>query len=225
MTNEELAVRIKSGESELIDELWAQSEKLIMHHAWKFYRQYTDRCDAVGVTVDDLYQAGFFSLLKAVIAYDETSGYKFLTYLNYPLQNQFNDLAKQRSAKQLKDPGYMAESLDSPVGSDSENITLLLDTIVDESSQDGFDNFIENDYNTCLRNALDSAIASLPEKQAILITKSYFNDIDQNDLVKYLGVSGPAVYQIKRDAFKVITQTQRIAGIPPNHHITIRPER
>lgn len=79
-----MAVKIQSGESDLIDELWGQNESLCRMKAYNasnrgdIYNHHRDRCIQCGVTEDDILQVGFMALYEAVQAYKPDAGYKLL---------------------------------------------------------------------------------------------------------------------------------------------------
>ena len=76
MTNEQLTARIKAGidTSENMLQLWQQMKGFI-HKTAMHYQGIAD--------VDDLDQEGYLALYDAVDGYDAESGYKFITYAKY----------------------------------------------------------------------------------------------------------------------------------------------
>lgn len=73
MSNEELASRIKAGENTAanMEQLWKQVKDYIA----KLSRKYEGESEN-----EDLMQEGFLALYDALAGYDENSGFKFLTY-------------------------------------------------------------------------------------------------------------------------------------------------
>ena len=51
-------------------------------------------------------QEGYFAFLDAVQAYSPASGYRFTTYLHYPLQNRINALLGVRTVRTIKAVSY-----------------------------------------------------------------------------------------------------------------------
>ena len=107
MTNEELAVIIKQGNTQLMERLYLQNKGVIYQYAYWYYTKYRTRCDSSGIVMDDLIQEGYFALCDAVQAYKPESGYKFLTFIKYPIQNRFNALVGYRVKKDLQEPIIM----------------------------------------------------------------------------------------------------------------------
>ena len=89
MCNEELAQAIKQGQPELKPLLWEQVQKLLELKAQDCYCKYFSRCIKCGIDLTDIYQECYFVFEEALKAYNHESGYKFTTYLTYPLKNAF----------------------------------------------------------------------------------------------------------------------------------------
>ncbi len=83
MTNEELAVQIQLGASDLYAELWEQVKKLMIKILFNYLASYK-----LPNYIDkkDMVQELYFALCKAVQAYDDTKPYKFNTYLDYHIR-------------------------------------------------------------------------------------------------------------------------------------------
>lgn len=63
MTNEELAVRIKDGDTACTEKLWKNLYRLLYKIAAGIYTQKRERCAAAGVTLEDLLQECFFAMM------------------------------------------------------------------------------------------------------------------------------------------------------------------
>lgn len=82
MTNEELAMRIKNGETELSEQLWFR----VLPKVKKYACQYKDYGKQTNwVELDDLIQSGFLAMMDAVKHYDPAKGYEFEAYLKFPM--------------------------------------------------------------------------------------------------------------------------------------------
>jgi DNA-directed RNA polymerase specialized sigma subunit len=81
MTNEELVIRIKVGEVDLMPILWEQTKRFAYKQANAFYHRHADLCSFMGLEQDDLIQEAYFGIHKAVKMYDAEKGVKFLTYV------------------------------------------------------------------------------------------------------------------------------------------------
>lgn len=168
MTNEELAVRIQNGETELIATLWEQVERFIMSKA----RARAANLDGFGgVTEEDLYQSGFFALLYAINSFDPRTGFTFITYLVRPLQSAFADAAGYRTGKKKSDPLQKYVSLYITEGNAGEGDGVMLaDVIFDPMAEEPFV-AVEDGQ---LRGTLKRVVEQLPEAQKRAIIARYF---------------------------------------------------
>ena len=98
-TNEELAVQAQAGDKGAILQLWNQTRGIIFMILARYYNRNPDRFTRCGVTMDDLEQEGFFAVLEAVEAFNPAKGWKFTTWLNYPLQNHVNAILGTRNGQ------------------------------------------------------------------------------------------------------------------------------
>jgi RNA polymerase sigma factor, sigma-70 family len=211
MSNEELALKIKEGEADFLTDLWSQVEKLISHKAYSYFTRFPELCANTGVTVEDLYQVGFFALCEAVEAYDPKSGYTFTTYLKYPFMNQVNKLVNLRTSK--TDPLDSSSSLDAPIGYDFSNDgseTLLAGLIEDPLADEALEILIDEDYNASLRLALDKAINSLPERRADIIKGRFFEGLPQGKLAEKHNISQSRVRTLERESLRALKRRQEL---------------
>lgn len=74
MSNEELVALIQAGDRDRIVELWHQVQRMV-------YKQATRWAGLGGTTIEDMTQAGFIAVLRAVDSYDPSRGTKFSTHL------------------------------------------------------------------------------------------------------------------------------------------------
>ena len=78
MTNEELAIRIQDGETELYTQLWDNTKYLL----FRIMRSKLNSAMIPNhITIDDLRQEMYFALCKAVNYYDREKSFLFSTYL------------------------------------------------------------------------------------------------------------------------------------------------
>ena len=131
MTNEELAVKIQQGETELIGVLWDQVHKFVRMMAKRRALLLEDTV----VDADDLYQNGYFALLYAVKSFDPASGFSFITYLTRPLRSSFSEAAGCRTERQRKAKTWTHISLDAAV---QEEGTPLYAFVPDPVAENAF---------------------------------------------------------------------------------------
>lgn len=116
MSNEELVALIQAGDRDRIVELWHQVRRMV-------YAQATRWAGLGGTTIEDLTQAGFIAVLRAVDSYDPSRGTKFSTHLFQRLRAELSAATGYNSKRSWFDPLQNAVSLDAPL-EDSEDATL-----------------------------------------------------------------------------------------------------
>lgn len=195
MTNEELATRIKAGQRELIPQLWGQIERLCTLHANRVSRALpsTAVCD-----FDDLYQSGFFAMLKAIEYFDPDSGYSFNTYFNHCHQAAMAEASGFRTSKQKKDPTRFAKSLDAPISDDDE--TTLGEITAD--SRDPIKDLENELYNESAKRAIESLFTLLTETERKVIESHYLEGKRYVQIANDLGLTRQRVNQLKDKAFR-----------------------
>lgn len=167
MTNEEIVLRIKAGETELLPKLWEQVERFVWQKASR--RHYTLKGFG-GVTAEDLYQAGFFALLKAVENYDPAAGLSFIGWLAAHLKNVFAETAGYRTIRNRKDPLQSAISLNTPLSDDME---ITIGDIIPDSSA-AMEAVEEREWVRSLHVALEQALAGIPEIEREVLKARYY---------------------------------------------------
>lgn len=195
MTNEELAIKIKAGQRELIPQLWGQIERLCALHANRVSRALpsTAVCD-----VDDLCQCGFFAMLKAIEYFDPDSGYSFNTYFNICHKAAMAEASGFRTAKQKKDPSRFARSLDAPICDDSE-VTL---GEVTADSRDPIEALENEMYNEAARQAIGSLLGLLTENEREVIERHFFAGERYTKIAKDMKITKQRINQLKDRAFR-----------------------
>ena len=220
MTKEELAVMIQNGHTELYADLWEQVYKLVCLKA----NRYSFLCQQNGMRIDpedvteDLIQAAYFAVVRAVKYYDPKANMKFNTYLSNTLRSAFGDALGIRSSK--RDALDYAVSLDAPVLEDGD--TALLD-FVDSTPDDGDDmvRVEESVYLWELRAALNDALSILTERERNVLVQRYFYDRNYAEQAETANVSRNYITTIAGDAIDKIRNNRQImselAGFMPQY--------
>ena len=183
MTNEELAVSIAQGREDLQLRLWEQVRAFVRMKARKTI---TLSGGAGGVTLDDLEQAGYLAMLRAVEKYDPARG-SFLSCLSYALQQEFASAGGYRSTK--RDPLDSSLSLDAPVqgGEDDGDALTYADTL--EDPQDVYAEVERACYTEQLHEALDDAIERLPPLRADIMRAHFWDGESRVSIAAERGIS------------------------------------
>lgn len=197
MTNEELALRAREGDSQSCALLWQNIRPLICKLIFARYTQNTERCKRYGVEPEDLIQEGFFAMLEAVRAYDPEKGFKFASYLNFPVMNRFNEAVGIRRHKQ--DPIDNCTSLDCEL---PEGDSSIGDFVPDEASVQAFDNSERETVLEQLKSTLDYVLNRIEGGE--IVKARYLDGETYDSIGKQLGVSCETVRRREAKALKQI---------------------
>lgn len=193
MSNETLVLQIQRGEQG-VEPLWDNVKKLVRSFAFDYY---TKGCEKrADIDLEDLMQEGFFGVLDAINAYKPENGYLFTTYLTYHCRNRFNKLAGIRSESERKDPVRRAlrnaRSLDAPVLSDDEEITLL-DMIPDASTP--HEDAEEKIYYEQAHKDLEAAMQGNPDADVVRL--QYWDGMTLEQVAQATGTTKDKVRTVR----------------------------
>lgn len=169
--NEQDALEYQKGDANALSRIWKRNQGFLYRVCYQFYDRNKGQCCACGVGPEDLMQESFFALLEAVRAFDLERGYKFLTWVSYPLKNRFNRLLGRRG---VPDPLNSCESLDEPRTDDETNTRGAM--IPDQAASDAFKSVEAQIYNSELHAALDEALSVLPVQHRELLKCRYYEE-------------------------------------------------
>jgi len=215
MTNEELAIEIQNGKTEYYPVLWDQVERFIKKKANERMRKLPEGVD---VEFDELYDSGFFAVVKAVKYYKPEKDCTFLTILGYTLKNAFSEVTGIKTAKSRNDPLRYALSFDAPVANDKETITLA-DVIADDT--DFVEESTQRANKKAMRKALDSALDKLPPKEAEVIRLQYYSGYNIEQTAEAMGLDQRQVKSLRELGMKklrtpeIAAELEQYTYIPP----------
>ena len=207
MSNEELALKIQAGETELTSSLWDNVVALVRSFAHRFYTHSEGRG---GVEVDDLIQIGYFAMLHAVRRYDPAQS-AFSTFLTLYLRNYFQAATGRRYTTKNgrvkpKDALNASSSLNITVDDDEE--TELIELISDPSiSWDGVDDRICNEQ---LREALETELDLIPPQYSEVIRKRFFDCKNLEEIAKENGVTGSRIGMIVNKGIRLLRKPEHL---------------
>ena len=197
MTNEELVVRIQTGEQCLMSELWEQVTGLVAWKAQRIMAILNASGINSGVEFEDLYQSGYLALMAAVKTFSHESG-SFANWLMYYLQSAFAETAGYRTEKQKNAPLRGCISLDAPLG--EEDGDTVADLQPDQGSTILFEFVEQQMYLASLREALDNELYILPPQLETVIRQRYFETATFEQIAETLGVSTSRAQQLEEKA-------------------------
>ncbi|NCC16333.1 MAG: sigma-70 family RNA polymerase sigma factor [Clostridia bacterium] len=200
MTNEELAISIKGGNSLAIPQLWAQVEKLVYFLCNKLYLRYNGPLTRAGIQIEDLTQESYFAFLDAIEGYEENKGYKFTSYLNYPLLNRIRFLIGGKTQTALN----TADSLERSMGDG----LILADMVA--APKNGFLPLEDKLYWEQVKNDLDRSMATLGEIQQGVLIGKYYNGLSTNDLSQQYNKPYEYIRGVEYAAFRRLQRDKRL---------------
>lgn len=207
MTNEELAMRIKSGETELMSELWSQVCRFVYKQANKFYVAYEDRCKNMGIEVEDLEQEGYIAIYKAVEGFDPSRNTTFLTYAGLCLKKEFFGICRMNYANWQGNMIRRASSLDAQAYTDNEELSIG-DTIADNEDLEA--SIVDK---LCLESAgpdLRKAVAELREGWQDVLYAIYVRGLSPSDYARELNVTRVVVNRKHRRALQTLRENEAL---------------
>ncbi|MCI1930419.1 MAG: sigma-70 family RNA polymerase sigma factor [Clostridia bacterium] len=210
MTNEELAERVQAGDNELLPLLWEHVSKLVRLKVNEYMTSRAETCQRSGVTFDDLFNEGYIAFTEAISAYKPTQGYKFTSYINYPLLNRCNEALGLRTSAGKHNILNNSVSLDMPIG-DDENGATLEDIVPDDDNS-----FLEADekiYNVGLHDDLEKCFKELPENEERVIRLRYYNNATYEAIGNETGNSRQNARQLEHKALRKLRKGRSIARL------------
>lgn len=205
-TNEELAVRIKDGESSLISTLWEQVKRFAQLQASKFYNKHYNKCKVWGVELDDLEQEAFLGILDAVQGFEAEKGFKFLTYATYHLRKRFySSLKLDRAEGKRPNPISLDKTLYTD---DNGNNVTLLHTLADQRAE--IDKLIDRIYIRDISKSLKEALNELPIRQRQVAINCFCRGLSYSEYGRNCGVTSISVRQAWQRALRRLKKNPKI---------------
>ena len=205
MSNEELVAAIQAGQTELLPQLWENVEKLILWRANRLLSMLSAAGLCHGVESGDLVNSGYFAVLAAVKTY-EPGQRKFSSWLLQYLQTAFAEATGYRTEKQRSDPLRYALSMDMPL--EDEDGDTLGDLQADPAAKIPFENVDAEIFHGQLRNALEEVISELPNIQAEIIRRHYWEQQTLEEIGEEVGKSTERIRQLEEQAIRTMRTPQ-----------------
>ena len=201
MTNEELVALIQGGERDKLPELWAQVERFVAVQA---HKRLVLSAGLGGVEFGDLYNAGYLALVAAVDSFDPDAGRSFVSWLALALKTAFAEAGGYRSRRQARDPLHHAGSLDAPIGGDDDGDSTLGEFQADPAAVWALDDVEHRLYLDQLHDALERALATLPEQQSATLRRRYYLGRTLDDIAAAEGVYKETVRQWQEKGLRTL---------------------
>ena len=195
-TNEELALRIKAGEIELMGDLWDNCVRLLEKLVWReLIGGKAERALSAGVTAEDLRQECYFALLKAVQAYDPAADFMFSSYLRFHVKNAVNKALGLKTSRVYDEPLNGASSLDAPISGDDKDDHTLGYFLEDPESAVPFEEVDHREYIEKLHADIEDGLAELTTRQEAVVRARYYGGQTLEQVAAAEGVSAERIRQ------------------------------
>lgn len=159
-----------------------------------------------GATVEDLTQAGFIAVLRAVDSYDPTKA-KFSTHLFQLLRAELTAATGQHTKLSRLDPLQNALSLDAPLDVDED--ATLADFIPDPAAEAEITAIDEQDRQVRLHAELEIALSSLADEEQRTIHARYYQGKTLDAIAVAEGVSKVTVSRREQNALRRLRHPSR----------------
>lgn len=206
MTNENLAILAQSGDGGALVQLWEQTRRFIRQKA---ERRVARLNGTGGVTEEDLTQAGFIALLKAVDGFKDGAGANFLTYLSMCLKTAFSEAVGVRTVRQKRDPLRQYVSIEAPVDGEEDGDLTIGDIIPDPRAVAAFDSIAERDFAEKRSKALRDAVGTLEPMQQRVLEARYFKGLTIERTAEQLKMGKAAVKSTEQKALLILRHPSR----------------
>lgn len=179
-SNEELAERSKHGDAKAVLELWENLENFIDMKVSQFMRYIHD----AAIDRDDLKQASYFAMLRAIDYYDPNGEYRFITFFSKTLLKEFNISAGFTRQQ------HTVVSLDAeiPGGKNDDSMTLM-ETLEDAGAQLPMHRILAYDWQLAALRSILEALELLSAKEQLFIWGMYFDGLTQEEAGAVAGYS------------------------------------
>ena len=154
----EIAKAVQAGEAGTL-ELWISVRRLALKFAIRWERALDGQS---GMERDDFMQVAFIAMLDAVKSWDHQAG-SFNNWFVIILKGAFTEATGLRTARERNDPLRSAQSLDAPVTDKNGEEVEGSDIVPDPAAERPFEDVAELDFIEKRREAVETALASLPE--------------------------------------------------------------
>lgn len=179
-SNEELAERSKHGDTKAVLELWENLENFIDMKVSQFTRYIHD----AAIDRDDLKQASYFAMLRAIDYYDPNGKYRFITFFSKTLLKEFNITA----GFTRQQPVVVSLDAEIPGGKSDDSMTLW-ETLEDEGAQLPMYRVIAYDWQLVALRSILEALELLSAKEQLFIWSMYFEGTTQEEAGTIAGYS------------------------------------
>lgn len=210
MSNEEIAVRIQAGETDLMEQLWIGVEKLVRREANRVSGATGGKC---GVDSDDLYQCGYLAMVAAVETFNPENG-SFANWLILYLKTAFAEATGRRTTKDRMEPLNNSVSLDKPLGDEADGASFV-DLVPDPAAAATMDSIEDKLWRDQLHEAMEGVLAELPEEQSAVLRCRYYEGQTLAAAAEKLETTAEEVRKLEKISLKELRHPRLAKRIRP----------
>lgn len=194
ITNEQLAMCIKENNSkELKWLLWERVKPLLYKMAYLEYKYKREKFKKCGLELSDLKQSCIQVFLKALHGYNIDKGFKFISYLYYPMITTICDLLGTRT-------GVNKKPLDNCIG-----FEIKLPRA--EIEYEDIDRQIQWSQ---AEEVLGCAIQKLSDKNGVVIKLLFYQELSIKQCSEIIGITTEGVRRRKNTAMKLLRKDEDV---------------
>lgn len=208
MTNEQLAAEIQAGHTEHLETLWQGIERFVRKKA-KYLSDLYQADNAC--SSDDLYQVGYFAMLKALQTFDPNGRKTFIGWFNWYLMAEFSAARGYQRRKHTYDPTRVTVSLETPIGEDNDSV--LMDLLQDPDAQDAI---LEAETSAELyhvRKKLDEALDRLSPRRAEILRLRYYQCMTLQQAADKMNITRQRAHQLEQAALETLRNDAQICAL------------
>lgn len=213
MSNEELVAVIQSGATERVRELWEQVERLVKWKANQIMTALDLRGSPCGVEFDDLVQSGYLAMVAAVDSYRPDKG-AFTTWLIYHLKTAFAEATGYRTKSGQNEPLNNSFSLDKTIDDEADGATFG-EFIPDPKATAIILSIEERLWREQLHEALEAALAELPEQSADVLRLRHYQGLSLADVGEIRGTTAERIRQMENKAIRQLRKPSIACHLRP----------
>lgn len=201
MTNEELAAKAAQGDMECIHKLYFAVVPLL----YKLISRFFPLCrEKAYIEPEDLLQCGYFAFLDAVRSFAPEKGFRFVSYLAYPVQNICRSELGLRGKKQVK-----TISLETPLSTMADDGSLTLEDIIEDPDADTYSYCELNIMRLVVREEIDR----LPSREKCVIYGYFYENKNIEELATWLGWDAGVVRSVKYSAYNMLRGSENMQAL------------
>ena len=186
----ELAQRIRKGDRVALEKLTRANLRFVVSVAKQYQNQ--------GLSLPDLINEGNLGLIKAAEKFDETRGFKFISYAVWWIRQSILQALAEQSGRHI--------SVDAPFVEGEDN--SLLDVLVNDDSPMADRSLV----NESLAREIDRALSTLTEREKDIIQMFFginTQEMTLEEIGDKFGLTRERVRQIKEKAIRRLRQNSR----------------